>query len=397
MPAKFGLSGKKLRAAAAVLICAAVLLPRRAAVPAGRAPLRFAWLSDLHVGSDRGAADLQASVADINTLPGLAFVLVTGDITDMGSYGNLRQAKDILDGLARPLSHHPRQSRHEVVGIGRLGFRAALGRRPFRFRERRLPLHRALPGAGPEDGRRELGAPGRPLARGPARGQERGGQADHLRQPLSARPEHLQLVRRPRQAEDRSPRSPCSSGTAIRTRPWISRAFGGSWAGPTWARRTSASGYTIVEIGAKAMTFAERTAGKTLPTWHRIELEKGGLPVVAAGRSRRPAPARIRGPRPGPISASTPSIRRSGSAGASTPAGRSPPPPRSPARRSFSATPRAPSGPCASPTAASPGSSRRTIRSTRRPTSAAAGSSSAAPTGRSTPWTPGPGRSSGRS
>jgi len=43
-------------------------------------------------------------------------------------------------------------------------------------------------------------------------------------------------------------------------------------------------GYTIVEIRGKAMTFAERTAGKTLPAWHRIELGKGGRPAVAAGR-----------------------------------------------------------------------------------------------------------------
>ncbi|HMA53674.1 MAG TPA: PQQ-binding-like beta-propeller repeat protein, partial [Acidobacteriota bacterium] len=45
-----------------------------------------------------------------------------------------------------------------------------------------------------------------------------------------------------------------------------------------------APGYNVVEIGAKAMTFTERTAGRTLPTWHTIELRKGGLPVIAAGR-----------------------------------------------------------------------------------------------------------------
>ena len=47
---------------------------------------------------------------------------------------------------------------------------------------------------------------------------------------------------------------------------------------------------------------------KTLPPWHRIELEKGGLPIVAAGRpaggpnaiGRRPAAARLRRQRPYP-------------------------------------------------------------------------------------------------
>lgn len=65
----------------------------------GRGPLRFAWLSDTHVGSDRGADDLRAAVADINATPGLQFALVTGDVTEMGSLEELSLAKDILDGL----------------------------------------------------------------------------------------------------------------------------------------------------------------------------------------------------------------------------------------------------------------------------------------------------------
>src|SRR5512137_948128 len=82
------------------LLAAAAAGP--ATTPAGRAPLKFAWLSDTHVGSDRGADDVRASVADINSLPGLAFVLVTGDITEMGTYDNLSLAKEILDGLRVP-------------------------------------------------------------------------------------------------------------------------------------------------------------------------------------------------------------------------------------------------------------------------------------------------------
>src|SRR5512143_906113 len=70
--------------------------------PPGKEPLRFAWLSDTHVGSDRGAGDLRASVKDINSLKGLAFVIVTGDITEMGSFDNLSLAKEILDGLGVP-------------------------------------------------------------------------------------------------------------------------------------------------------------------------------------------------------------------------------------------------------------------------------------------------------
>ena len=69
---------------------------------AGKSRLRFAWLSDPHVGSDRGADDLRASVADINAQRDLSFVLVSGDITEMGSFDNLSLAKQILDRLGVP-------------------------------------------------------------------------------------------------------------------------------------------------------------------------------------------------------------------------------------------------------------------------------------------------------
>jgi hypothetical protein len=80
---------RPLALALVVCGCLAAAAGGPATAPAGRALLKFAWLSDTHIGSDRGADDLRASVADINDLPGLAFVLVTGDITEMGTYGNL--------------------------------------------------------------------------------------------------------------------------------------------------------------------------------------------------------------------------------------------------------------------------------------------------------------------
>jgi outer membrane protein assembly factor BamB/predicted MPP superfamily phosphohydrolase len=60
---------------------------------------RFAWLSDTHVGSITGEEDLRASVRDINSLTGLSFVVISGDVTEYGSREQLRLAKDILDGL----------------------------------------------------------------------------------------------------------------------------------------------------------------------------------------------------------------------------------------------------------------------------------------------------------
>ena len=65
-------------------------------------PFRFAWLSDTHVGSTTGTADLGASVRDINTLDSIAFVILSGDITEMGFDAQLEQAKAILDSLKKP-------------------------------------------------------------------------------------------------------------------------------------------------------------------------------------------------------------------------------------------------------------------------------------------------------
>jgi outer membrane protein assembly factor BamB/Icc-related predicted phosphoesterase len=62
----------------------------------------FAWLSDTHVGSLTGEQDLRASVRDINSMTGLSFVVISGDITEYGSREQLRLAKEVLDGLKIP-------------------------------------------------------------------------------------------------------------------------------------------------------------------------------------------------------------------------------------------------------------------------------------------------------
>jgi outer membrane protein assembly factor BamB/predicted MPP superfamily phosphohydrolase len=63
---------------------------------------RFAWLSDTHVGSATGATDLGNSIRDINTMNDIAFVILSGDITEMGFDAQLDLAKAILDNLRKP-------------------------------------------------------------------------------------------------------------------------------------------------------------------------------------------------------------------------------------------------------------------------------------------------------
>ncbi len=64
--------------------------------------VRFAWLSDTHIGSSTAQEDLRASVRDINSLTGLSFVVLSGDVTEYGSREQLRLTREILDGLKVP-------------------------------------------------------------------------------------------------------------------------------------------------------------------------------------------------------------------------------------------------------------------------------------------------------
>ncbi|MCX6132665.1 MAG: PQQ-binding-like beta-propeller repeat protein [Ignavibacteriales bacterium] len=86
-----------IRSAAILILCcifsAAFSQPQK---------FRFAWLSDTHVGSTTGAADLGNSIRDINAMDDVAFVILSGDITEMGFDVQLDLAKAILDSLKKP-------------------------------------------------------------------------------------------------------------------------------------------------------------------------------------------------------------------------------------------------------------------------------------------------------
>ncbi|MDP3435791.1 MAG: PQQ-binding-like beta-propeller repeat protein, partial [Bacteroidales bacterium] len=68
-----------------------------------KALVRFAYLADLHI-SDVAAnvEDLEISVKDINSLKGIDFVILAGDITEFGSDEEILLAKSIIDKLTVP-------------------------------------------------------------------------------------------------------------------------------------------------------------------------------------------------------------------------------------------------------------------------------------------------------
>lgn len=68
------------------------------------AAVRFIHISDTHIGSPNGSAeeDLRRTVIDINRRTDIAFVVITGDITELGTDEELKLAKQILDELKIP-------------------------------------------------------------------------------------------------------------------------------------------------------------------------------------------------------------------------------------------------------------------------------------------------------
>ena len=94
---------------------------------------RFAFVSDTHVGSDTGAEDLRRTVKDINTDSSLAFVVITGDITEFGADPELQVAKNILDSLNKPWHIIPGNHDANWSESGGNSFKKVFGAETFYF------------------------------------------------------------------------------------------------------------------------------------------------------------------------------------------------------------------------------------------------------------------------
>jgi len=265
----------KFAAAALILVILATAVPA-----CSRGPLRFAWLSDTHVGSDRGADDLRAAVADINATKGLSFILVTGDITEMGSFEELRQAKSILGGLRLPYHIIPGNHDTKWSESGATDFSQLWGSDRFVFSS---------------GGFRFIG-----LAQGPIMRMGDGHWApqdvrwlDKLLAEKDAKDKPAVFVTHYPLDESIAnwyvvldklktiPTTVVLVGHGHRNRVMDFEGVPGVMSRSILGTKDVAPGYTVVEIGAKAMTFSERTGSKTLPPWHTIELDKSRAPTAA--------------------------------------------------------------------------------------------------------------------
>ena len=87
---------KSLSAAIVSALCISLTLSY-----AQEEPLRFAFLTDLHYSQGgRSVQDLRRCIRDVNSLDGLDFVLIGGDLTDFGTDEEIRDVKGMLDSIS---------------------------------------------------------------------------------------------------------------------------------------------------------------------------------------------------------------------------------------------------------------------------------------------------------
>ncbi|MBD2751295.1 outer membrane protein assembly factor BamB family protein [Spirosoma validum] len=97
-------------------------------------PIRFAFVTDTHVGAPETAADdLQCTVNDINSLSDIDFVVFTGDVTDYGADREFAEAKRILDGLTKKWYIFPGNHDTKWSENGCNSFKTVFGAEHFAF------------------------------------------------------------------------------------------------------------------------------------------------------------------------------------------------------------------------------------------------------------------------
>lgn len=96
--------------------------------------IRFAWLSDTHVGNSTGEEDLLNSINDINKRNNIDFVIVSGDVTESGRTNDFMIAKKILDMLKVPYYIIPGNHDTKWSESGGEDFKKIFGKDKFIFK-----------------------------------------------------------------------------------------------------------------------------------------------------------------------------------------------------------------------------------------------------------------------
>ena len=98
-------------------------------------PFRFALFSDLHISSlnQQPSEDLQRAISDVNALQGIEFVIISGDVSNLGDTVSLRMAKQLLSELHMPYYIIPGNHDVKWYETGDVNFKAVFGNTHFDF------------------------------------------------------------------------------------------------------------------------------------------------------------------------------------------------------------------------------------------------------------------------
>lgn len=98
-------------------------------------PFRFAFISDTHISAPNANPDLdlRRTVRDINVMDDIAFVVLTGDITELGTREEIQLAHTILDSLDVPYYIIPGNHDTGWSESGGLDFSTIFGNDKFVF------------------------------------------------------------------------------------------------------------------------------------------------------------------------------------------------------------------------------------------------------------------------
>ncbi len=110
--------------------------------------IRFAFVTDVHIGRDKCDEDLKNTVDDINSMKDVDFVVVTGDIANFGADEELQQAKSILDKLNKKWYILPGNHDTKWSESGCSSFKRIFGTEHFEFKYGKY--HFIGCGSGPE-------------------------------------------------------------------------------------------------------------------------------------------------------------------------------------------------------------------------------------------------------
>ncbi|MGV8135099.1 MAG: PQQ-binding-like beta-propeller repeat protein [Mangrovibacterium sp.] len=96
--------------------------------------LRFAHITDTHIGSSLADEDLLRTVGDINARSDISFVILSGDVTEFGSDEELLKAKQIMDQLNKPWYVLPGNHDSKWSESGNNSFVRIFGAEEFAFK-----------------------------------------------------------------------------------------------------------------------------------------------------------------------------------------------------------------------------------------------------------------------